>query len=282
MKLAEYEGADVFDLEIQALDPDYWNPAQLRPIFETATKPIFTVFRRRTLRGTQQVETETDEERMRLQLDLLDVGSLGFDLELDTFDPQPHPPFDSTEGKRYSYNRTSPPREITTNPRAVERQMLVIEEAHRRGGDVLASTHNLTRLTPDGALAIGRLAEARGADAVKIVQFCACYEDVVESLMSTVVLKRELKIPYILMAGGEYGKLTRAIAPLFGSMLVFARQDYLPGGFLDQPPIRAMRSLFSSVDLRISKRADWFLPKETPEVVGAERRETIEAPARTL
>ena len=107
-----------------------------------------------------------------------------------------------------------------------------------------------------------KLAEYDGADAVKIVQFCANDDDVVEALASTVRLKRELRIPFVMMAMGEYGKLVRAMAPLLGSMLVFARQDYRPGSFLDQPPVRAMRALFSNVDFRVSRRAEWFLPAE--------------------
>ena len=263
MKLAEYDGADAFDLEVQGLDPEFRTPTALRPIFEVATRPIFTVYRRYTVRGADFVYREVDEEeRIRLQLDLIDLGSLGFDLELDTFDPHPDPRTEIPEGKRYSYDRGSPPREITQNPRAVERQIRIIEEAHRRGGEVMASTHNLTRLTPEGALQIGRLAEERGADAVKIVQLCANYDDVVESLTSTVLLQRELKIPFVMMAGGEYGKPNRIMAPLLGSMLVFARQDYRPGSFLDQPPVRAMRAFFVNADFRISRRAEWFLPPE--------------------
>jgi hypothetical protein len=263
MKLAEYDGADAFDLEIQGLDPEHRNPAALRPIFDVATKPIFTVYRRYTLRGSDLVYDQSDEEaRIQLQLDLLNLGSIGFDLELDSFDPQPGPPTDTAAGRRYYYDRHSPPREITTDLQAVNRQMQVIEEAHRRGGEVLASTHALTRLTPEGALHLGRLAEERGADAVKIVQFCANYEDVAESLTSTVLLKRDLTIPFIMMAMGEYGKLNRIMAPLLGSMLVFARHDYRPGSFLDQPPIRAMRAFFANADFRISKRAEWFLPPE--------------------
>jgi 3-dehydroquinate dehydratase len=80
--------------------------------------------------------------------------------------------------------------------------------------------------------------------------------------MSTVVLKRELRIPFVMMAMGEYGKLVRAMSPLLGSMLVFARHDYTPGSFLDQPPVRAMRTFLSSVDFRISRRAASFLPPE--------------------
>jgi hypothetical protein len=221
------------------------------------------VYRRYNLEGSHLVYTEADEDsRMRAQLQLIDVGSMGFDMELDTFDPQPRLQVETDEGRRYMYNRSSPPYEVSTDPRSVDRQVGLIEDAHRRGGEVLASSHALVRLTPEGALHIGRLAEERGADAVKIVQFCANYEDVVEALASTVLLKRELRIPFVHMAMGEYGKLVRAMAPLLGSMLVFARQDYRPGSFLDQPPIRAMRDLFASVDFRISRRSEWFLPRE--------------------
>jgi 3-dehydroquinate dehydratase len=263
MKLAEYDGADAFDLELQSLAPGSRTPRALLPIFENATRPIFTVYRRYTLEGSRFVYAEADEEaRMRAQLDLLDVGSIGFDMELDTFDPQPPQRTDTDDGKRRMYDRRSSPCEISADPRAIERQMRLIDEAHRRGGEVMASSHALTRLTPEGALAIGRMAEDRGADAVKIVQFCANDADVAEALASTVRLKHELRIPFVLMAMGEYGKLVRAMSPLLGSMLVFARQDYTPGSFLDQPPVRAMRALFSSVDFRISRRAESFLPPE--------------------
>ena len=269
MKLAEYEGADAFDLENQSLDSEYRNLAALDKVFKVATRPVFTVFRRYLLGNTEFRDAAADEDaRMRLQLDLIDHGSLGFDMELDTFDPQPKPRVDSPEGKRYNYDRQSPPREISHDPRAVERQMRLIDEAHRRGGEVLASSHALTRLTPASALAIGRIAEERGADALKLVQFCASDEDVVESLASTVLLKRELKIPFVMMAMGEYGKLNRIMAPLLGSMLVFARQDYRPGSFMDQPPVKAMRAFFSNADYRISKRAEWFLPAEVPDAAG--------------
>jgi hypothetical protein len=76
------------------------------------------------MRGSTLVYGQNDEEtRTQLQLELIDVGSLGFDLELDTFDC------------------SSPPREISTEPRAVERLMRLIDDAHRRGGEVMASGH---------------------------------------------------------------------------------------------------------------------------------------------
>ena len=60
----------------------------------------------------------------------------------------------------------------------------------------------------------------------------------------------------------DSGARTRFVSsePLLGSMLVFAKQDYRPGGFYDQPPIRAMRAVFANIDMSITRRAEQFLP----------------------
>jgi hypothetical protein len=261
IKLAEYDGAEAFDLELQSVDPQHRTSAALKVVFESTNLPIFTVYRRYVLSGAEMRPVDTDEAgRMQLQLDLLNVGSIGFDMELDTFDPHSGHEFGSPEALRYSYDRASEPLEISTSREAVERQLEVVGEAHRRGGQVMASTHALTRLSSAQALQIGHLAEERNADAVKIVQFCADYDDVIEALASTVLLKSQLRIPYVMMAMGEYGKLIRILGPMFGSMLVFTRQDYRPGSFMYQPLVRAMRNFYSNADFRITRQAQAFLP----------------------
>ena len=56
---------------------------------------IFTVYRRYVMRGSAFAEEPIDDEvRMRAQLDLIDLGSMGFDMELDTFDPKPDAGYD--------------------------------------------------------------------------------------------------------------------------------------------------------------------------------------------
>jgi hypothetical protein len=265
IKLAEYDGADAFDLELQTIAPEFRNREALRPIFDATTLPIFTVYRRYALRGSTMDYQQYDEsQRMQTQVDLIDIGSMGFDMELDTFDPQPHPASGTPEWKHYANDRSSPPLEISRDPQATERQQALIQEAHRRGGEVMASSHALTRLSAEAALGIGQVAVERGADAVKIVGFCADDGDVVDALAATVLLKQQLAVPFVMMGHGEYGKLVRTMSPMLGSMLVFARQTYYPGSFLDQPPVRAMRALFSNVDFRISRRAQSFLAAGSP------------------
>jgi 3-dehydroquinate dehydratase-1 len=109
---------------------------------------------------------------------------------------------------------------------------------------------------------VGLLAQERGADIVKIVRLCVSYEDVVETLAATVALREALDVPFVMMAMGEFGKLTRLMAPMLGSALVFCRQTYSAGSFLDQPLIRNARAVLDNADLEITGRARAFLPPE--------------------
>jgi 3-dehydroquinate dehydratase len=263
IRLAEADGAHAFELDLQVLPPAARTPDALAPVFASTPRPVFTVYRRVDHSAAESHRlAPDDDERVEAQVELVRRGSAGVDLELDAFDPQPGPWFASDEGLRYSYDPASPPREVSTDPDADRRQREVVDEVHRLGGEVILSAHALTRLPVEEALRIGRLAEARGADIVKIVRLCTSYEDVVETMTATVALRSELEIPFVMMGMGEYGRLTRLLAPMLGSLLVFCRQTYSPGSFLDQPLIRNARAVLENVELSIAPRAASFLPPE--------------------
>jgi hypothetical protein len=270
IRLAEAIGAQAFELDLHVLEPEARTAEALAPVFASTNCPIFTTYRRFDFSKAEEKLLSPDEdERIGRQLELISAGSAGFDMEMDSFDPgfetgemSPAPWFSSDEGLRYSHDPESPPREVSHDPAADRRQKEVVAEAHRLGGEVILSTHALTRMDPDGALRIGRLAEERGADVVKIVRLCVSREDTVETLATNVLLGRELSIPFVMMAMGEYGKLSRPLAPLFGSMLVFGRQTYAPGTFTDQPLIGNLRAVLENVDTSITPNAAKYLPPE--------------------
>lgn len=263
IRLAEAEGAQAFELDLQVMPPESRMPQTLAPVFAATSRPVFTAYRRFDHSAPEPHRLAPDDDaRIGAQVELVRHGSAGLDLELDTFDPQPGPWFGSDEGLSYSNDPASPPREVTTDAEAVRRQREVVDEVHRLGGEVILSTHALTRLPVEEACRIGRLAEERGGDIVKIVRLCTSYEDIVETLAATVALRSELEIPFVMMGVGEYGKLTRPIAPLLGSLLVFCRQTYSPGSFLDQPLIGSARAVLENVDMSITPRAATFLPPE--------------------
>jgi hypothetical protein len=67
-----------------------------------------------------------------------------------------------------------------------------------------------------------------------------------------------------MMGMGEYGKLTRPMAAMLGSVLVFCRQTYSPGSFYDQPLIRNVHVVLENVDTTITERASSFVPADLP------------------
>lgn len=263
MHQSERAGAHAFELNLAWMRDEYRTAKALAPLFRRTTLPTVTTYRRYGREATDAAATAApdDVKRMELQLQLVDVGCSGYDLELDTFDPQPRHDMSSPEGIACAMNPESYPAEITEDSEAVEKQMRLIEETHARGGEVLASTHALTRLPIDKALWICKLAEERGADALKIVRFNAIMEDIVDTLATTVALRRQAEIPFVMMAMGECGKLARITSALMGSMLVHSKRDYWPGAFTDQPLIRDVKAAFESIDYKINQRAEEYWPE---------------------
>jgi 3-dehydroquinate dehydratase len=250
MKHSEFEGADAFivnlmgdgeyGLEKSALDED-----SLRDLFESTPLPSMACYYRRKYTG-ERVE-ETDEERMEILRRAVRAGARAVDLVGDTFDPVPGPDEFSEEATAYSLDSESPPREITTDPEAVERQRAEIDAIHDLGGEVQLTAHTRTHLSPEQALEIATAFEERNADMVKIVGVDRSWEDLLDTLEATVLLNRELEVPFVMMSHGEHGVLGRYMAPFLGSMLCFTQHEYPPGGFYLQPLTENVRSVFDSV-----------------------------------
>jgi hypothetical protein len=253
IKRGEYDGANAFEFNIGALLPEHRTRAAIVPVLRSTARPILTTYRRYGGIATGKLEPLDIEDA------LVSEGSAGFDMELDAFDPRPGPSMQTQAGLRYASDRRSPPREISYDPKAVDRQRALIERAHAAGGEVLSSAHVLTRIDADQAVQIAALAAGRGADMVKIVRFNQDWHDTLETLEATIALREAATIPFVMMAMGEYGKLTRLTAPMFGSMLCFCRQYYAPGSFTDQPLIRAAKLVFENTDFSITARAAEFL-----------------------
>ena len=260
MTLGKCAGAQVFELNLARLEPRYRTPGALAEVFRRTSLPVFTTYRRYGLMATDtdRLAEDADDERMQLQLDLIDVGSKGFDMEMDTFGRVAGPPFQTLEGMRYSIDPDSPPREVSEDPAVAMKQRQLIEQAHRRGGEVLASCHVLTRIRSEGVIRICEMAEDRGADLLKVVRFNHSWEDVVETLATTVALRHKARIPYVMMAMGEYGKVTRLLSPMLGSMLCYCKRTYAPGSFMDQPLISQAKAVLENVDFCITPRAEEF------------------------
>ena len=243
IKMSEYDGANAFDLYLHSLEKKYRNKEDLKAIISSTTCPVLTLNYRWNFKGLIDI---TDEERVKEHILALEAGSAGMDIEADLFDVVPGPLPWTKEAFEYSTNDSSLPRELSFDKKAVDRQKKLFKEVQQAGGEVLLSAHTRVPLTAEKILKIGKELESRGANMTKIVAVCRHVEDVLENIKGCIALKKELKIPFQLQGHGEHAKVLRVINPMLGAMLVFCHQTFKPGGFHDQPLIRAMKAIFDN------------------------------------
>lgn len=249
--VSDYEGTDAYELNLMMVDQQYRNERDLKSIFTATVKPILV--------GNYRFDYEKhldidEEERIQLLINAVRWGASGIDLEADAFDPSPGPKEWTEEARQYTLNRKSKPRDWTTNPKAIERQKKVIEEVHRYGGEVLMVVHARVHLSVERAVSMAKEMEARGADIAKIVSVDFNFEDLLDTMRSTIEIKKVLKIPFIMMSHGQHSKIGRVVCPMLGSMLTFCTQPVSPGEIFHlQPPIRVPKAVWENVDWSVTK-----------------------------
>lgn len=154
------------------------------------------------------------------------------------------------------YDRT--PGELTRSPAAIRRQETLIAEIHRRGAQVLMSSHVLKYTPAEQVLDIARAQQARGADMVKVVTAADTPEEEAEAFRITSLLHRELSVPFLFLCGGSHCRRHRHLNFAFGCPIVLSVQAYTALSTPTQPPLPLMRSLCDLL-------APVHLP-ETPDV----------------
>lgn len=73
-----------------------------------------------------------------------------------------------------------------------------------------------------------REVESRGADIVKIVTAVNTDEELAEAFRTTLMLKRELRTPFIHLCNGAYSRPHRFMGPALGVSVLFAVSHYEP------------------------------------------------------
>jgi 3-dehydroquinate dehydratase type I len=228
--VAEKDGADAFELNLSFL---YGSKAglstkELKNIFAATERPIFTTNRRVDVKG--HVFTGSDEERMQIQLDCFEAGSVGLDMEIDTF-AKPGTPLEYIDNS------------------VIKKQREVIRKVHNGGGEVMVSHHEPERIfAPEEAVKIASYIEkVLEADIAKLVSFARSYDDFVACLKTTLSLKKYTKIPFVHQAHGQHAKLSRIICPILGSILFYCPPEVGKGTVIDQPSIRSVKTFLKEL-----------------------------------
>ncbi len=223
----EFEGADGIAIELRDLKPEFRNRDSLRSVIDAVNLPFMFCFYRN---DTQQ--NLGDEARQELLLLAAAAGASIIDVMGDLYDPSPM--------------------EITHNPAAIDRQRRLIDRIHAAGSDVVVSSHMQCARTAEQVFEHLSEVAARGADVVKIVTTVDTDEELAEAFRTTLLLKRELKKPFIHLCNGRYSRPHRFMGPALGVSILFAVSRYEPRYLMGQPTIRAMKTVLENMHWNIN------------------------------
>ena len=196
------DGATAIGFQMQVLEKQFRTEEILTSIFDVAEdKPIyFTNYRSGLNTGM------CDDELMNGLFLGLKCGATLVDVMGDTFCPALE--------------------ELTTNEEAIKKQMQFIDEIHKKGGEVLMSSHVYEFRPAERVLEMAVEQQRRGADIVKIVTGANTQEEELKNLDICRLLKQELKVPFLFLSGGKYSYLHRTIGPALGVNMWLCFREY--------------------------------------------------------
>ena len=218
------EGADAVELNLP--------PLKKTSSLLFSGGPVYTSYRRSAFmavygKAFTDLPPLSDEERMHLQIEALDKGSAGLDIEADTFAPSAD--------------------EWTSQRTAIQRQLAVVEQARRRGRTIIFSWHPPRKLTFAEARKKASLLHERGADFVKIVERVKSTSEALNSLAISVVLKEELDFPFVFLALGEPAVRFRPLMTHFGNSYALCRAKKGANQLPAQPLITKVKALHAAL-----------------------------------
>ena len=219
----EHEGTEAFVVDFAGWERDKLTLGELRKVFRCTGRPMMPLFYRSRNLAADRID---DEARAELMLLAVEAGAAACDVMGDMFDPSP--------------------RERTLKKEAIGKQKRLIERIHAMGAEVLMSSHVQNEAPPaEAVLEHLRDFVDRGADIPKIVLRADSKEELLESFRTTVLLKRELKAPFVHLCSGKYGRLQRYVAPSLGAALTFGVRNPGQG---PQPFVSAARFVLNELN----------------------------------
>ena len=193
-------GAEAFGMQFERLEPEYRNKEVYKELFSYTDKPVYVTNYR-----MGKNEGKTDEVLAEELLELADCGATLCDVMGDLFDKQPD--------------------EVATDNKAIAKQMKLIDDLHKKGAEVLMSSHVYKYTPAERVLEIALEHQRRGVDICKIVTGADAMEQQLENLKIIHLLKENLKIPFLFLAGGEC-QILRRIGGELGCCMYLCVHEY--------------------------------------------------------
>lgn len=219
----EHDGAEAFAVNLAAWEHDKLTLEELSRVFHCTGRPMMPLCYRS---GNLAADKVDDDARAELLLLAAEAGAAACDIMGDMYDPAP--------------------RERTRDRQAIEKQKRLIDRVHAQGAEVLMSSHAPNEFLT-GEEILEHLSDfvSRGADIPKIVVRADSDDEVIEAFRTTVLLKRELKVPFVHLCCGRYGRLQRYVSPSLGAALTFGLESSVQG---PQPLVGSARGVLNELN----------------------------------
>lgn len=225
IKASLAEGAEAFGIQLCRLKKEYRTKEILTEIFNACGgKPIYVTSYRYAENGGY-----TDDACVKLLLLAVDSGATLCDVMGDIFE-------------------RSPQYELAESNEAVQKQKLLIDEIHRRGGEVLMSSHTNKSTTIEENLMIAKAHIERGADIIKIVNNAEGTDEIPKYIEAIQKITQMTDKKLLFLVSGK-GRIIRYIGPSLGVCMYLCVQSYGENDTPDQPVLKTLKEMRGHIDL---------------------------------
>ena len=211
------DGAEAFGMQFCRLMPEYRKKEVYRELFEYTKAPTYVTNYRYGYN-----EGKSDEELAEGLFTLAECGATLCDVMGDMFDKQDD--------------------QLARDDEAIKKQMELINELHKKGAEVLMSSHVFKFIPAERVLEIALEHQRRGADICKIVTRADTMAQQIENLRIIDLLKQNLKIPFLFLCGGEC-RILRRIGGNIGNCMTLCVHEYDELATKSQPLLSEIKKL---------------------------------------
>lgn len=241
------DGAMGYDIHLSPLTEEV-TEEKVAKLVSLTQKPIMVLDYKTTYEG-KSIPME-DTERMERLMTCIKAGASCVDMQGYTFS------LCDTKNSLLSFDGKSDgmsfisamPDEVTLDQTVIEKQKEYIESVHEAGGEVLLSTHTHKFMTCEQITDLVHFLDNRGADVLKIVGVSDTDDELAEVLRTVIKLKTmgtKARLHYHTV--GKCGRITRLIAPMLGSYLMFCCDRYNEASLSDMPDLKTMTDAYRTM-----------------------------------
>ena len=110
------------------------------------------------------------------------------------------------------------------------------------------SSHLYRYAPAERILEIGLEQERRGADVVKIVTKAGSSEELLDNIRANILLKENLKVPFLFLSSGSHGNLLRRIGPNLGCCMYLCVYEHDEISTKAQPLLEKLKPIRDNME----------------------------------